>query len=98
MSRYILSPAAEADIDGIWDYTADNWSSDQADRYVRLIVDACRSISSDGREGRAISEVRMGYYKLSVGSHFIIFRLMDGTVDIVRVLHHRMDVGARLSR
>lgn len=34
MSSSVLSPAAEADLDAIWDYTADNWSIAQADSYV----------------------------------------------------------------
>ena len=96
MSQYVLSPAAQADIDGIWDYTADQWSIEQADQYVRLIVNACASISSDGREGRPIPEVRKGYFKLSVRSHFVIFRLVAGEVDIVRILHQRMDIPGRL--
>jgi toxin ParE1/3/4 len=96
MSRYILSPAAEADIDGIWEYTADTWSVEQADRYVMSIKQACASISTDGRQGRPIPNVRKGYRKLSVGSHFVIFRLVDEYVDIVRVLHQRMDISSRL--
>jgi toxin ParE1/3/4 len=96
MSNYILSPAAQADIDGIWDYTADTWTAEQADRYTRQIRQVCASISADGREGRPISEVRSGYRKLSVGSHFIIFRLVDGLVDVVRILHQRMDIASHL--
>lgn len=69
MSTYILSPAAQADIDRIWDYTADNWSIPQADRYTRQIREACASISPNGREGRRIFEVRTGYRKLTVASH-----------------------------
>ena len=52
MNRYILSPAAQADIDGIWDYTADGWSIEQADEYVRQIKQGCRSIS--------VSHLRVG--------------------------------------
>ncbi|MCR5856147.1 type II toxin-antitoxin system RelE/ParE family toxin [Mesorhizobium sp. J428] len=96
MNNYILSPAAQADIDRIWDYTADNWGADRADRYVREIRRACASISVDGREGRKIFEIKANYRKLSVGSHFIIFRLVHGQVDVVRVLHQRMDIASHL--
>lgn len=96
MSDYILSPAAQADIDRIWDYTADNWSIEQADRYTEQLKRACASISIDGREGRKISEVRSGYRKLSAGSHFIIFRLVENTVDVVRILHQRMDIASHI--
>jgi plasmid stabilization system protein ParE len=59
MSPYILSPAAQADIDAIWDYTADNWSIAQADLYF-------------------------------------VFRIVDGYVDVIRILHQRMDIGSHL--
>jgi toxin ParE1/3/4 len=96
MSRIVFSPAAEADIDEIWDYTADNWSIEQADRYVAQIRQACASLSPDGREGRAIPQVREGYRKLAVGSHLAVFRLVDGNIDVVRVLHQRMDISSHL--
>jgi toxin ParE1/3/4 len=96
MIRCILSPAAQADIDGIWDYTADTWSIEQADRYVALIRRAYETISPDGHEGRPMPEVRKGYRKLAVGSHLIVFRLVDGYVDVIRILHQRMDISARL--
>ncbi|MCA8927827.1 MAG: type II toxin-antitoxin system RelE/ParE family toxin, partial [Alphaproteobacteria bacterium] len=34
LSSYRLRPAAQADLEGIWRYTAEQWSADQADRYV----------------------------------------------------------------
>ena len=96
MSRPILSPAAQADINDIWDYTADNWSIEQADRYVLQIREACASMSSDGREGRSMTDVRQGYLKLTIGSHFIIFRLVDDVVEIIRILHQRIDIPSHL--
>jgi toxin ParE1/3/4 len=50
----------------------------------------------DGREGRKIFEIKANYRKLSVGSHFIIFRLVHGQVDVIRVLHQRMDIASHL--
>lgn len=39
MIAYRLSPAAEVDLVGIWDYTAQQWDKDQAARYVLAIRD-----------------------------------------------------------
>ena len=64
MTDFLLSPAARADLDEIWDYTASRWSVDQAERYIRAIVEACQEIAAGP--------------------------------EIIRVLHQRMDVGARL--
>jgi toxin ParE1/3/4 len=35
VSRYLLSPAAQADLGQIWDYTRDRWGVDQAEEYLR---------------------------------------------------------------
>lgn len=45
MSRAVYSPAAIADIDSIWDYTAENWGVEQADRYADDIRDACDELA-----------------------------------------------------
>lgn len=92
MSRYTLSPAAAADIEGIWVYTEDTWGVEQADQYVLLIESACASVAKNDHAGRSIENVRAGYRILPVGSHFIEFRLVNGAVDIVRVLHQKMDI------
>jgi len=97
MKGFVLSPAARADLDGIWDYTAERWNVEQAERYVRDIVDACQALADERRAGRIIPEIRKGYYKLAVRSHFVFYRLTDvGFVDVVRILHQRMDIPQRL--
>ncbi|WP_348626340.1 type II toxin-antitoxin system RelE/ParE family toxin [Aminobacter sp. AP02] len=34
---------------------------------------------------------------MSVGSHLIVYRVVDETIDVIRVLHRRMDISARLN-
>jgi Plasmid stabilization system protein len=36
MALYIISEEALKDIDNIWLYTAESWSLEQADRYVKF--------------------------------------------------------------
>lgn len=73
MKALSFSPRAEVDIDGIWDYSADNWGPDQADRYTDEIRDACHALASGRKQGRA-TNVRLGYRKCPTGSHVIYFR------------------------
>ncbi|MFT8247176.1 type II toxin-antitoxin system RelE/ParE family toxin [Roseomonas sp. BN140053] len=97
MTRFILSPAAQADIEGIWDYTAERWDQAQAEHYVLAIRDACHELAAGTRRSRPADEIRAGYRKAAVGSHVLFFRIMDdGRLDIVRVLHQRMDVSSHL--
>jgi len=95
MKVLAFSPAAEADIEGIWDYSADNWGPDQADRYTDEIRDACRALASGGKRGKVV-DVRSGYLKLSTGSHMIYFRDHGDRLEIMRVLHGRQDVQRHL--
>jgi toxin ParE1/3/4 len=49
------------------------------------------------RIGRVCDEIRPGYRKLAAGSHILYYPVRpDGVIDIVRVLHQRMDVDRHL--
>jgi toxin ParE1/3/4 len=91
MSGYVLSPRAQADLDEIWDYTAERWNEDQADRYIRDIRGAIEAVARDPRQGRACDHIRPGYRRYPAGSHMLFFRLIDEGIDVVRILHQSMD-------
>jgi toxin ParE1/3/4 len=91
MSGYVLSPRAQADLDEIWDYTERNWGKEQAEAYIRLIGAAVQAMASSPERGKACDDVRKGYRKYPAGSYMIFFRLIDGGIDVVRILHRRMD-------
>ncbi|BEV10053.1 type II toxin-antitoxin system RelE/ParE family toxin [Asticcacaulis sp. DW145] len=91
---YSLRPAAQADLRDIWLYSRRQWSADQADRYTLLIAAAFDDLAAGRRKGKPVN-VRTGYLKYACGSHIIYFRLNDG-LDIVRILHQRMDVETHL--
>ncbi|OBI43659.1 plasmid stabilization protein ParE [Mycobacterium kyorinense] len=92
-SRYLLSPAARADLEQIWDYTNDRWGVDQAEEYLRELQHAIGRAAANPLIGRACDEIRPGYRKLAAGSHTLYYRVTaEGVVDIVRILHQRMDV------
>jgi toxin ParE1/3/4 len=96
MNGFILSPAAEEDLGSIWRYTADAWSIKQADSYVLEIRSTCVALGSGENAGRPIEDVRRGYSKITVGSHFIVYKITNGFVNVVRILHQRMDIAAQL--
>jgi toxin ParE1/3/4 len=91
MSRYTLSPRAEADLSEIWDFTVKTWGEQQAEDYIRLLVGAIGTVADNPRRGRPCDEARKGYLKYLTGSHVIIFRKVKSGIDVVRVLHARMD-------
>lgn len=95
--RYLLSPAARADLEQIWDYTHDRWGVDQAEQYLRELQGAIERVAANPLIGRACEEIRPGYRKLAAGSHTLYYRAtVEGVIDLVRILHQRMDVDRHL--
>ena len=92
MTRATLSPLAAADIEAIWDYSATTWDDAQAERYVTRLRSAIEGLATHPRLGRPCDEVRPGYRKLSVGSHLLFYRTNDTGIEIIRILHQKMDV------
>lgn len=96
MSRLRLTPAARADLDAIWNYTVEHWGMDQAEAYVRSLTNAMQLLASSPSLGRKIDDIRQGYLKFPVASHVIFYRAAQDGIDIVRVLHKRMDIDQHL--
>jgi toxin ParE1/3/4 len=93
--RIRLTPLAEADLEDIWLYTVKTWSVEQAESYHASIVTAFVGLAKGMKIGRSV-DARSGYLKYAVGSHLVFFRLSEKNVDIIRILHQRMDVSLHL--
>lgn len=91
MSLYRLTPAARHDLSRIWDYTEDQWGADQADRYIEDIRTAIERVASTPDRGQACDEIRAGYRVYPTGKHLIFYLWRDASIDIIRILHQRID-------
>ena len=91
-----LSPAAEADVDVVWDYSEKRWGRPQADRYVRDIDATCTGLADGQVSSLTAEDIRSGYRKTACGSHMIYLRQDGGDIEIVRILHQSMDIGRHL--
>ena len=93
---YVLSPRAQTDLEEIWDYTEGRWGVIQAEIYIRQLWQHIEMIAAKPTIGRSCPEIREGYFKYPSGSHLLFYRLIDGGVDVVRILHERMDLAQHL--
>jgi toxin ParE1/3/4 len=93
---YVISKKAISDLEEIWLYTLDKWSIEQADRYYNLIFDEIAFICKNPKTGKQMEDVRKGYCATKVKSHLIFYKVVNDTVQIVRILHERMDIENRL--
>jgi toxin ParE1/3/4 len=93
MAKIRLSRKAIADLDGIWEYTVQTWSEDQAVVYYRQIYNAIQSLDSIPLFlEKKYDIVNPGVLGYRVGHHVIFYkRDKDGTISVDRILHERMD-------
>ncbi len=97
MHKVRLTPAAKEQLKDIWIYTFDTWGEKQADAYLMAIEETLQTISTNPKMGLARTDIKTGYYSFSVNKH-IIFYMLDGQfINIIGVLHERMDVQRRLT-
>ena len=96
--KYNVSNEASADLENIWLYTFENWSLEQADRYVQLILDEFSYLSKDPYSGKDRNDIRQGYRSSKVKSHLIFYtiEIQRAQIKIERVLHESMDIPNRL--
>ena len=95
-AAYRLSPRAKQDLAEIWAYTVARWGAEQAEDYIRQIKATLETIADKPLISRACDEIRPGYRKFSVGSHVMFMRRADEGLEVVRLLHARMDFESRL--
>ena len=96
MAEYRLTPAAEGDLEAIWTYTLQQWSAEQADRYIDTLTAAFAELAQSPKSAPACDQIRPGYRRRSIGRHMIYFRLTTYGIVVVRILHDRMDAPRHL--
>ena len=94
---FVISKKAVSDLQEIWLYTFEKWSVEQADRYYNLIFDEIKYICKNNNAGKSMEHVRKGYRASKVKSHLIFYRVLNDTIEVIRILHERMDIENRLN-
>lgn len=97
MAKYKISRLAELDLEDIWNYTVYEWSVEQAEKYLDGLFSCFDGLAEGHIVGKSIDYVRLGYRKTLFGKHYIFYKLSASeTVEIIRVLHIRMDIESKL--
>ncbi|WFS00482.1 type II toxin-antitoxin system RelE/ParE family toxin [Rhizobium tumorigenes] len=94
--QFRLLPKARRDLDGIFRYTLEKWSLQQANDYYRRLTSCFPELACGARQGRNIDHIITGYFILPFESHFIVYKADARTVTIIRILHQRMNITAHL--
>ncbi len=97
VSEYRLSPAAQIDLDQIWDYTAEIWSVDQAETYLRGLHSKLSHLCEFPLSNRERVEIKPPVRISGYERHLIIYRAEGDHIAIIRVAHNRSRWQALLS-
>jgi len=96
MSAFRITERAKQDLHSIGRYTQVTWGREQRNRYLKNLDASFHLLAEEPQRGKACDDIRPGYRKYHVGRHLIFYRHSTEGLEIIRILHDRMDVEAYL--
>jgi toxin ParE1/3/4 len=92
MSKYVLSGAAELDLDEIWDYIAQD-NIDAADRWIDKLFDAFQSLAQTPRMGHKREDLTaFPILFWPEDAYLILYRVQEDWIEIIAVTQGARDV------
>ena len=93
MANYYLTNKAVEDLTSIWNYTYEEWSESQADKYYEILFEAFQDISQNPEMCKNYEGIAKGVSGFRINKHIVFYRRMNSDlIEIVRILHGRMDL------
>ncbi len=82
---------AKQDLKNIWLYTYETWGEAQADQYFDELDNGLKTLGHNPDIGKNRDSIREGYRSFQINRHVVFYKVASSTIQIVRVLHVRMD-------
>ena len=99
MAKVILRQEAIDDLNEIWAYTFEEWSEKQADKYYAALEFACMQIGKNPELGKEYDGITNNLLGLRTGKHIIFYQIIaKDEIEVIRILHERMDLKNRLKK
>jgi len=97
MNPYVLSVAAELDLDQIWEFIAQD-NIDAADRWIDKLFDAFQSLAQlpgMGHRREDLTDFPILFWP--VGAYLVLYRVQTEWIEIVAITQGARDIPAFLS-
>lgn len=91
MKRLRYTAQALEDFQEIHDYIAKD-NIDAASDFIERLHERCTELCKMPGMGRRPDELATGMRSSRVGEHLIFYRVLDGVLEVVHVLHGRRDL------
>ncbi|MCD0476623.1 type II toxin-antitoxin system RelE/ParE family toxin [Flavobacterium sp. EDS] len=96
MAKYHLTNKAVEDLAQIWNYTCEEWSERQADKYYFLLLDSCSEIAENPNLGKNYDEITKELFGFKSNEHILFYQVISNDeIEIIRILHSRMDLKSK---
>jgi len=98
MVKISFRQKAIEDLNNIWNYTYENWSENRADKYYATIKFDCLEIGKNPKLGKNYSRINRSLLGFKSGKHIVFYHsISEKEIEIIRILHERMDLKNRLT-
>lgn len=96
MATFSLTTKAKQYLRGIAAFTQRRWNREQRRIYMQSFDEAFHMLAENPNTGLHCDFIKAGYRKFPVTSHVIYYReRTNSEIEIVRVLHKRMDAQSK---
>lgn len=92
LKSFLLSNDADADLDGIFDYTEAEHGFNQAVKYLSDLDNLFEQLVKNPNLGKERKEIKKGVYSIVEQEHIIFYEIQEEFILITRVLHGRRDI------
>lgn len=86
MPKVRFTPAADADLGGIFDYTLERYGEEQAEKYYAGLIKTFELLAAHPLIGSDQSDTRSATRRVTHQAHAIYYRVGGAEVVIVRIL------------
>lgn len=97
MKRLLLSDSAQADLRSITAFAEERWGREVRLKYAAYLGERMVALCRQPELGPARDDVRPGCRMLRAGSHVVVYRITGAAIEVLRVLHQRMDVRTQMA-
>jgi toxin ParE1/3/4 len=96
MEQVILSKEAREDLIEIGRYTQEKWGKEQRLKYLEQFHSTLKKLAEGKSKGRQRNELVGAPLSYGEGSPIIFYQETEKGIEVLRILHKRMDFGKYL--
>ena len=97
MPKYYLTNDAENDLREILEYTLNQWGVEQVLAYRNILESRLRTLAKFPTIGRNNINLPSEIFYIVEGKHYLFYRIVNDEIEVLRILHSKMDIFQHIS-